>query len=167
MPNDNTQENSEPLQGYLVDIETGEQFTFSFNPEAIGDSKSVSYAIIKIAGRTNPYIQWSSSDERKVSFDLKLYRLTNDNQEVNKKIKWLESLQYPEYDTEGYLIAAPHRVLFIFGERYTGEQKWVVESAKVTFSNLWTKDLNPLFATVSLSLVEWNEENINYTDVRG
>lgn len=165
MPNE--AENSEPTQGYLIDIETGEQFTFSFNPESIDDNKNVSYAVIKIAGRSNPFIQWSSSDERNIQFALKIYRLTDDNQEVTNKIKWLESLQYPEYDDEGYLISAPHRVLFIFGNRYTGDQKWVVESAKISFSNLWTKDLSPLFATVTISLIEWNEENINYSDIRG
>ena len=158
---------SEPTLGYIVDVETGEQLVFSFNPEAISDDKSVSYAVIKIAGRSNPYIQWSSSDERKVSFELKFYRLTNDNQEVNKKVRWIESLQYPEHDAEGYLVAAPHRVLFIFGERYTGDTKWVVDGAKVAFNNLWTKDLLPLFATVNISLIEWREQEISYKDIRG
>ena len=159
--------NSEPTAGYIVDVETGEQLVFSFNPESINDDKSVSYAVIKIAGRSNPFVQWSSSDERKVSFELKFYRLTKDDQEVNQKVKWLESLQYPEHDAEGYLVAAPHRVLFIFGSRYTGDLKWVAEVVDVSFSNLWTKDLSPLFATVNITLIEWREQEISYKDIRG
>lgn len=157
---------SDGLQGYLVDIETGEEIEFTFNPSSISDGKDVSYAVIKIAGRSNPFVQWSSSDERKVSFTLDFYRLRDDG-EVDRYVRWIESLQYPEHDAEGYLLAAPHRVLFLFGPRYTGAQKWVVESAKTTFHGLWTPELRPLYASVSLTLLQWQEDNINYTDIRG
>lgn len=156
----------EPAQGYLVDVETGEQFIFGYNPAGLQDEKSVSYAVVKLAGRSNPYVQWSSSDERKLSFTLELYR-QRENHEVAQKVRWLESIQYPEYDAEGYLLSAPHRVLFIFGERYTGSTMWVVQSVKTTFHGLWTPDLLPLYASVDLTLLEWREKPMNYRDVRG
>ena len=69
------------------------------------------------------------------------------------------SVKTPTYDAEGYLSAAPHRVLFLFGNLFNGSKKWLITQAKVRYNNLWTKSLDPLWATVDIELTEWHDDN--------
>ena len=153
------------LYGLIKDYETAEHLEFSINPDTISDDKSNTFAVLEAPGRSHPIIQWSSGGKRAVSFKLKFYR-TEDEDEVRRKVEWLRSLQYPEYRNDGRLQAGPHKVLFIFGDVYGSDQKWIVESVKVQYGGLWSKDLKPYSAEVDISLTEWNEGFVSYQSVR-
>ena len=153
------------VKGLIKDYENGEYLEFIINPDNISDNKSNSFAVLSTPGTSNPLIQWSSGGKRTVSFKLKLYR-TQDNNEIQQKVRWLQSLQYPEYGSDGRVILGPHRVLFIFGDTYASDKKWIVESVKVQYGNLWSRELVPYGAEVDITLMEWNEEPISYQSFR-
>lgn len=156
----------EATKGCIIDYETNEKLEFPFNPEEITDEKQVAFGFMNIAGRSNPLIQWNSGGKRTISFTLSFYK-RNDAEDVAKKISFIQSLQYPEYGEDGMLKKANHRILFLFGEMFTGKNKWIVEKAKVHYNNLWSPDLEPLYAEVAMSLTEWSEDAVDYKKIRG
>ena len=42
---------------------------------------------------------------------------------------------------------------------FNGSKKWLITQAKVRYNNLWTKSLDPLWATVDIELTEWHDDN--------
>lgn len=156
----------EPEKGYLVDVETGEKLVFQFNPEALDDTKETDYATIDVPGMSHPKVQFTSGGARSVAFTLRLYK-TDQSEQVEGQIRWLQSLQYPEYDEDGYLVAGPHRVLFVFGTMFTGNSKFVVKNVKPHYTNMFTPELAVRYAEVSVELLECIEESVDYRDVRG
>lgn len=152
-------------KGILKDYETAEFLEFSMNPATISDSKNNTFAIIESPGRSHPFIQWSNGGKRIVGFKLKFFRTENES-EVRRKVRWLQSLQYPEYSSDGRLLAGPHKVLFLFGNTFGSDQKWIVESVQVQYGELWSKKLEPYSAEVDISLMEWNDNFVSYGSVR-
>ena len=148
-----------PVTGCLVDVENGSRLEFCFNPGEIDDDIPVNYAFINIPGQGHSVAQWSSNSSRKLAYSLDFYRKNSDDNYVRRKIQWLERVKTPTYDAEGYLSAAPHRVLFLFGNLFNGSKKWLITQAKVRYNNLWTKSLDPLWATVDIELTEWHDDN--------
>ena len=125
-----------PVTGCLVDVENGSRLEFCFNPGEIDDDIPVNYAFINIPGQGHSVAQWSSNSSRKLAYSLDFYRKNSDDNYVRRKIQWLERVKTPTYDAEGYLSAA-----------------------KVRYNNLWTKSLDPLWATVDIELTEWHDDN--------
>jgi len=150
----------ESIKGYLVDAETNERLEFQYNPSAITDEKSTSYAAIKIPGMSHPRYQYVSGEPRRISFKIELFK-----EDVKQKALWLQSLQYPEH-SGSMMKNAPHRVILIFGDLYPGVT-CIVKQVKVRFFSLFDQEnLKPLRAEVDISLEEYVDESINFSEVR-
>ena len=131
-----------PVTGCLVDVENGSRLEFCFNPGEIDDDIPVNYAFINIPGQGHSVAQWSSNSSRKLAYSLDFYRKNSDDNYVRRKIQWLERVKTPTYDAEGYLSAAPHRVLFLFGNLFDFLPR--SHGARIIISNVTTK-VNSIF----------------------
>lgn len=148
------------ISGYLVDVKTNEKLEFQYNPENISDSKSTDYATIKIPGMSHPRYQYVSGGSRQINFRLGLFM-----DDVQKKVSWLQSLQYPTH--EGTVLKnSPHRVLLVLGDLYTGLE-CIVKQVKVSYFGLFEPEtLLPKQAEVDISLEEYVNESVSYKDIR-
>lgn len=148
------------LSGYLVDVDTGERLQFQYNPSEITDEKGTEYASIKIPGMSHPRYQYVSGEPRKISLRIGLFKGP-----VKEQVHWLRSLLYPEH-AGTMLKNAPHRVLLIFGDLYPSIN-CIVRQLRARYFNLFDHDtLLPQQAEVELTLEEYVEESVNWSEVR-
>lgn len=149
-----------PIAGYLVDLATNDRLEFQYNPDTITDSKGTDYATIKIPGMSHPRYQYVSGGARQINFRLGLFM-----RDVQKKVSWLQSLQYPTHE-KTMLKNAPHRVLLVVGDLYPGVE-CIVKQVKVNYFGLFDPaTLLPQQAEVDLALEEFITESVSYTEVR-
>ena len=148
-------------QGALVDTDTADRVTFDINPDSIQDDKSNELAEVGIPGMSHPRLQFTNGGTRTLAFTLFLhYGATAD---VPKAIKMLQSWLYPEYEN-GRLKKAPSKLLLIFGNTWPDEQ-WLLRSCNVNRQR-FDKELNCIFAEVSLELAEYIDKSRSAGDVR-
>lgn len=148
------------MQAYLVDVDTGERLEFQYNPNEIVDEKSTAYASIKVPGMSHPRYQFVAGEARRISFKIELFRGP-----VKERVKWLQSLQYPEHDGT-MLKNAPHRALFIFGDLFPGVI-CIVPSVKARFFHSFDQaTLAPQRAEVDITLEEIVEKSKGPTEAR-
>jgi hypothetical protein len=148
------------IQGYLVDVDTGERLAFQHNPSDISDDKSTDYAAIKIPGMSHPRYQYVAGEPRRISFKIELFKGP-----VRQRVHWLRSLLYPEH-AGTMLKNAPHRVLLIFGDLYPGVL-CVVRQVKARYFHMFGQgDLLPQHAEVEIVLEEIVDESVNWSSVR-
>ncbi len=150
----------DPISGYLVDLANNERLEFQYNPSTISDSKSTEYATIKIPGMSHPRYQYVSGGPRQINFKLELFM-----KEVKKNVDWIWALQYPEH--EGTMLKnAPHRVLLVVGDLYSGIE-CVVKQVRVQYFGLFDPaSLLPQRADVDLSLEEFVNESVSWKGFR-
>lgn len=154
---------AEPVKGVLVDVVTRERLEFQYNPNDITDQKDTTYGTATIPGMSHPRYQFVAGGARKVGFSVSFYTFDNT---VKARCDWLRSLLYPER-AGSMLKNAPHRILFLFGQLYTGDSQWVMRDVKIHYSTLFDpKTLLPRRADVELLLEEFAEGSINASDVR-
>ena len=147
-------------QGAIVDVDTGNRVTFDINPESFEDNKETEFAGIEIPGMSHPRLQYTGGGERTLSFSVILHHgATSD---VPAAIKTIQSWLYAEY-LDKRLNRGPSRLLFVFGDTWPDEQ-WVLTSCNVT-RNRFNKELECVFAEVSLELKEYIEESVDAKDV--
>jgi hypothetical protein len=131
-------------------VDTGERTGFQYNPNEIIDEKSTAYAAIKVPGMGLPRYQFVAGEARKISFKVEFFKGP-----VKEKVQWLQNLQYPEHGGT-VLKNAPHRVLFIFGDRHGGlfpGVVYIVPSVKVRyFGSFELTTLAPQRAEIDLVL---------------
>ena len=137
--------NQPPEKGMLIDTINQERLEFPLNPEQITDSKTTSYAAIKVPGLNRPRYQFVTGDVRKIEFKIHLFQGP-----VMDQVAWLRSRQVPEREN-ARLVAAPHSVLFLFGTMYSGVL-CVITSVKADFHSLFSPELEPMQCEVSLAL---------------
>ena len=147
--------------GALIDTESAARITFDINPESFEDSKDTDFSEVQIPGMSNPRLQFASGGTRTVSFTLFIhYGVTDD---VPAAIKLLQSWLYPIYDN-GRLKQAPSRLLLLFGDTWPDEL-WVMQSCNVTRKR-FDKELNCIFAEVSIELAEYIDTSKDANEVR-
>ena len=148
------------VKGYLVDVETGESLEFQYNPDDILDKKSTAFAAIKVPGMSHPRYQFVAGEPRKIVFKLSFFK-----GDVKESVNWLQSLLYPEH-AGTMLKNAPHKVLFMFGDLYPGTI-CVVRQVKARYIHMFDKDsLLPQHAEVEVTLEEYIDESVDYSEVR-
>jgi len=148
------------ITAYLVDVDTGERLEFQYNPNEISDEKSTAYAAIKVPGMSHPRYQFVAGEARKISFKVEFFKGP-----VKERVRWLQSLQYPEHDGT-MLKNAPHRVLFIFGDLFPGVV-CIVPSVKARFFHLFDQStLAPQRAEVDVTLEEYVEQSKEPNEAR-
>jgi hypothetical protein len=148
------------ITAYLVDVDTGERMEFQYNPNEITDEKGTAYAAIKVPGMSHPRYQFVAGEARKITFKVEFFKGP-----VKDKVRWLQSLQYPEHDGT-MLKNAPHRVLFIFGDLFPGVV-CIVPSVKARFFHLFDQStLAPQRAEVDITLEEYVEQSKGPNEAR-
>ena len=146
--------------GYLVDVVTRKKMSFQYNPDEINDEKSTDFATIKVPGMSHPRYQYVSGEARKISFKLVFFKGP-----VKKKVAWLQSFLYPQHE-KTMLKNAPHKVLFFFGDLYTGTL-CIVRQVRVRYFHMFDKDnLLPQHAEVEITLEEIVQKSVSYKQVR-
>ena len=115
----------------------------------------------EIPGMSHPRYQNVVGEPRKITFQLRFFKGP-----VKESVDWLRSLLYLEQ--AGTMLAnAPHKVLFLFSDLYTGVL-CVVRLVKARFFHLFDRDtIRPLHAEVEFVLEEYINEPVEYREARG
>ncbi|MHB0998522.1 MAG: CIS tube protein [Armatimonadota bacterium] len=146
--------------GYLVDVVTRESLEFQYNPDEITDEKSTDFATIKVPGMSHPRYQYVAGEARRITFKLSFFK-----GDVKKKVTWLQSLLYPEHE-KTMLRTAPHKVLFFFGDLYSGVP-CIVRQVRVRYFHMFDQaNLLPQHAEVDIVLEEIVNKSVSYSEVR-
>lgn len=146
--------------GCIVDVVTRESLEFQYNPDEITDEKSTDFATIKVPGMSHPRYQYVAGEARRITFKVSFFKGP-----VKKKVAWLQSLLYPQHE-KTMLKNAPHKVLFFFGDLYTGVL-CIVRQARTRYFHMFDRDsLLPQRAEVELTLEEIVPKSVSYTEVR-
>lgn len=146
--------------GFIIDVETGDNFDFQYNPSEFIDDKSTAWAAVKVPGMSHPRYQFVSGEARSISFKVHLFKGP-----VKKKVDWLRSLLYPEH-AGTMLKHAPHKVLLVVGDLYPGVQ-CIVRQVKARYFGLFDRaTLAPQRAEVDVVLEEYVETSVDYGQVR-
>ena len=133
-----------------------EKLTFQYNPSRIEDSRAPNWSAIDIPGMSHPKYQFVSGGERKVTFTLEFFRMTTKLDEVQKKIRFLQSLTYPQFDgNRTTLTEAPPIVVFNYGQYYKNFRAIVTDVKVLTEKMYDPVTLQPLYASVSIELTEY------------
>jgi|GEM_PF-206238 len=149
-------------KGFLVNEVTLEKLIFQFNPQEITDSRSVAFEKIQVPGLSHPVLQFTAGDGRKLSFLLE-FSAVGYNRDIMADIRWLQSLQYPQWG-EGAIKSAPPRVAFVFGKLL--RLRGVIASTQVTYRR-WAPDLARLLeASVTIDFEEYVPKSVDMLEVR-
>ena len=149
-----------PIKGFLVDVDTGDKLEFQYNPDDIIDEKSTAFAPIKVPGMSHPRYQFVAGEPRKIGFRLSFFK-----EDVKSSVDWIRSLLYPEH-AGTMLKNAPHKVLFMFGDLYPGTT-CIVRQVKARYYHMFDRgNLLPLRADCEITLEEYVDESVNYSEVR-
>ena len=151
-------------KGCLVTYETLQVIEFQLNPVNITDAKASTYAALTAPGGSQPMFQWTNGGKRTIGLTLRFYYSDRDRAKVEANCSLLKSLQYPETDL-GRTKRPPERVLLIIGDR--PDVLCHVENCSVKYSPaMHPEGLYPLWAEVTLQLVEDEERVIDRAEVR-
>ena len=146
--------------GYRVDVVTRESLEFQYNPDEIADDKGAEFATIKVPGMSHPRYQYVAGEARRITFRLVFFK-----GDVKGKVAWLQSLLYPSHE-KTMLKTAPHKVLFFFGDLYTGIT-CIVRQVRVRYFHMFDQtNLLPQHAEVDITLEEIVDKSVSYIEVR-
>ena len=153
-------EPTQPARAYLVDVDDGARLEFQINPAEFADDKGTVFARLRIPGASHPRLQFVGGEQRTLTFTITFYRI----EDVQARVAWLQSLQYPEYQG-GVLSNGPHRVMLLFGSIWEGAV-WTVPTVKVKYGHPYKPDLTPLRADVEITLEQYVDKSLSVGDVR-
>ena len=94
---------------FLVDLVTGERLAFQFAPNDLKGDRTTGWVSAKVPGMSHPRCQYVSGEERTLQFTVEFFQI----QDIEARVRWLQSLTYPEYE-QGFLSAPPHLVELVF-----------------------------------------------------
>ena len=170
-----------PVRGFLISVGLDPEILveFQYNPAQLSDKRSVSYATLNAPGMLMPIRQYSAGGDRTLSFTVLIDGLfkgpADDAIDIAKDERggigpelakyrafvyprterWQEAASSPDgftglYTDQETVFAAPPLCQFNFGDRF---MDCVVTEVGIT-EQLFTPDLDPIRAEVSISLVE-------------
>ena len=138
---------------FIIDVETQESLRIQNVPLELDYNPESTFAAISTIGRNNPFYHYTGSEDT-LTFDISWYANEASRTDVIRNCRWLES--YTKND--GY-VEEPHRVIFSFGELFTGDL-WLITAAPYKLS-LYHKqfDMMPTLAYQTLTLKRVVETN--------
>lgn len=159
-------------RGRITVIETGITRNFMFNPPEIVDTKNVNWGQLDVPGASHPVYQYGTGGERNITFELYLDgdrgrydRLdTQEDISVETEIKFYRSLVYPAKYNETFEAVYPHTLLFSFGQ-YVDNLHCIMKAPPVVRVLYWNPKLQPVRATVQITLAELSEKSQTSQDV--
>lgn len=156
-------------RGVILDKDTSERLIFQYNPEEITETNRAVWSNLTIHGIHHPRLQYTSGEGRVISFTLRLFGADEVNsaqtRDVKGKVDFLRSLLYPDVTSQSLPSRAPNLTVLSFGRLYRGIQG-VLTHVNPTYHNMFTADLNPLYADVDIELVEFHVKAVDYREVR-
>jgi len=114
-----------------------------------------------IIGRSSPYVYYKSTQARTFEFPLHLYADSDAEEEVLKRVRWLQSFQYPDYS--GQLMRPPGMLRILLGRNFVN-LKGVMKGCSVAWKAPY--DLLsgiPMQAEISVTLQEVVDVPYDYT----
>lgn len=144
-------------RGAIVNAVTSEKLMFQFNPAEISDAKDTSYEEVVVPGLSHPMLQFTAGGARKISFALQ-FSAAGYKRDVLSDIRWLQSLQYPQWGA-GALKSAPPRVVLVIGKVLN--LRGVVRSADVTYKRLDASMRRVLDASVNVVIEEYAPKSVD------
>lgn len=140
------------IRGMIISIEAMIQpIRFQWNPRELqGFTSKAEYAVLKVAGRETPYLQFATGDVRQLDVELEFSKSGNGDGYVMRMVEALQELTKPL--VRGVTLHRPPRVMWIFGEM--PKKRCVITRADPKFSGPFSAGLDPQQAKVSLTLLE-------------
>lgn len=158
-----------PNRGRFTIVERGTTWVFMFNPAEVSDQKGVNWAEGDVPGASSPVIQFGSGKARIISFELYLdgdrgkAARGGDSLSIEEDIKFFQSLEYPSKYDKGPVAVSPWTVIFTMGPMYQQVPCKLLQCpTRITY---WTPKMEPVRATVSISLREILSESRTALDV--
>jgi hypothetical protein len=153
-----------------MDIVTFDYIAFDyFDPVSLDVSSDWRETTIRL--RSEPHHTYISTRARSLSLSGKLVASVEkgDNGSeawVTMSIKFLQSLNYPDYGTGDDYIKPPNGVrIYLAG--ITNEKEGYIKDLHITYDGILSKSGNPIIATASFSFVEVHDRPLSYLEVRG
>jgi len=140
-----------PTAGQIIPIDGGGgAIRFQWNPREItGPTASAQYAVIAVAGREFPYLEYSNGQQSHIRFDLEYSTASDNGSLVKSNFQALNALTKPS--VRGASMSRPPRVMFIFGSFL--RERCVVVEVQPNFSKVFHEaDLMPLHAKIGVTL---------------
>lgn len=151
-------------KGFIVDTVTGQSLRFQFNPNELTVTRAPNWASVTVPGMSHDKMQFINGGPRKFSFELEFFGTGED---VANRLRWLESLTYPDFNGTTNLTRGAHPCLFTFGQLYRNI-RCVVTSYSGTPHYLFNpQSLLPYKAKVSLELTQLIEQSVSSASIRG
>jgi hypothetical protein len=151
--------------GELIDLETGDSLAFQYMPAELKIGRAPEYGDNTIVGQSHPRSQFIGGGPKLVKFTLWFHWETDDAGEVYGKVRWLESLTYPDVEAGGGMRTAPHPVAIHLGETDLGKM-FVLRRFEAEFPDLDPRTLYPLVAKVDLGFSELARKPVSYKTIR-
>lgn len=153
-------------RGRLTVLSTGDSRSFQFNPNEVTDDKGVNWGTLDVPGASHPIYQYGTGGERIISFELYLDgdrgrygRAEFPPSEyldlsIQSEINFYRSLVYPsQYDSQDFAAVYPYMLSLSMGN-YFKALPCIIKSPPTVKITYWTPKMDPVRATVSMSLSE-------------
>ena len=155
-------------RGFVVDIDAPGFPNIALDYyEPVTLSISADWRETSIRLRSEPHHTYVGTRARVVTINAKIPASVEQNDggtidEVTNKIRFLDSLNYPDYGMGEDFIRPPHRVrLWLAG--IISEQGYI-RDLNVTYEGISSKEGNPLLATVQFSFVVVHDSPLSYSN---
>jgi hypothetical protein len=113
-------ETSSVEKAHLVDLSTGEDVAFLFNPEQLNEQISVEYSRRSVPGMSHQPLQYQYTGNHQVMLDIYLHGVGDTKLALIDDIRrFLLSLCYPKGNAGSIDDGAPPRVLFVWPSIYS------------------------------------------------
>ena len=113
---------AEPPKASLINLTTGDEFRFQFNPETLEEAVEAKYNRITVNGLSHERLSYKNTGNNVFPIELYMSQLMQDVKAgrggsrpyvATERKRWLQSLVYPAQDPD-YGYVGPPRVLFIW-----------------------------------------------------
>ena len=152
--------------GYLYDLTHGDVFRF-YIPE-FSTSAGVNYGTVDIPGRSVDVLYYQSTHSKKITINLDLYAgvglydTDNPVDDLHKDIKFIESLEYPDYNNT--FAKPPSKVQLILGPNINFQG--VVSDVNVSHLKPSDTQGRSLYVKLSFTVTQVEKNPPDWKDVR-
>lgn len=159
------QDQARAARMHIVDLRTAESMDFQYNPAEVSEKLSVNYAKPEILGLSHKPLQYTSTDNLDLRFELAFDELSQLERryDVRAARQFLHSLCYPPKAVGSISGGAPPECLFVWPELYTLRVRILSVEGKAT---RFFPSLRPSLWSFQISIIEAPIERITSEDAR-
>ena len=140
-------------RGKITNLEDPTDSIYFYVPEELNESIEASYDEQgDIIGRSSPYVAYKSTGARTVDISIIFFAMEDAEEEVLKKIRWLQSFLYPDYS--GQIVKPPKMLRVMVGKGFI-DIKGILKSCPVSWKSPYdTYSGLPFRAELTLNIQE-------------